>query len=127
MRVLDSTRPLGHKPDAFAWFTAQSRPGFLQAAPSRILHGEKRQPVFALADLIDGKNIRMIETGRGFSFTPEAFQRFARIGLIGDYALERDDPARMPLTRAINNAHSAASDFLQNFVVADAPVRVLHF
>ncbi|KAG0506265.1 MAG: hypothetical protein Udaeo_03550 [Candidatus Udaeobacter sp.] len=33
----------------------------------------------------------------------------------------------MPLTRAINHAHSAASDFLQNFVIADPPVRVPHF
>src|SRR6266566_8242860 len=33
----------------------------------------------------------------------------------------------MPLARAINHAHSAASDFLQNFVIADPPVRVPHF
>ncbi len=83
MRVLDGTRPLDQKPDAFARFTAQSRPGFLQAAASRILHGEKRESVFALADFIDRKNIRMIETGRRFSFPPETFQRFARIRVIG--------------------------------------------
>src|SRR5258707_3856380 len=33
----------------------------------------------------------------------------------------------MPLTRAINHAHSTASDFLQNFVIADPPMRVPHF
>src|SRR6059058_5286379 len=33
----------------------------------------------------------------------------------------------MPLARAINHAHSAASDFLQNFVIADPPMRVPHF
>ena len=33
----------------------------------------------------------------------------------------------MPLARAINHAHSAASDFLQNFVIADPPVRVPYF
>src|SRR6478672_5119245 len=33
----------------------------------------------------------------------------------------------MPLARAINHAHSAASDFLQNLVIADPPLRVPHF
>jgi len=33
----------------------------------------------------------------------------------------------MPLARAINHAHAAAADFLQDFVIANAPVRVLHF
>src|SRR6266566_3966651 len=33
----------------------------------------------------------------------------------------------MPLARAINHAHSAASDFLQNFVIANPPMRVPHF
>ena len=127
MRVLHSARHFGHKPDAFARFTAQRGPGFLQAAAGRVFHAEERQPVFALADFIDGKNIRMIETGRRFSFTSKTFQRLARIGVIGHHSLERDDPARMPLTRAINHAHSAASDFLQNLVIANPPVRVPHF
>src|SRR6266550_2729791 len=112
MRVLDSMRDLGHKPDAFARFTAQSRLSFLQAPPSRVFHAEERQPVFALADFIDGKNIRMIETGRRFSFTPKTLQRLPRIGVIGHHSLKGDDPARMALARAINHAHSAAPDFL---------------
>src|SRR6476661_7406796 len=33
----------------------------------------------------------------------------------------------MPLARAINHAHSAASDFLQTLVIADSPLRVPHF
>src|SRR5207249_12312324 len=114
MRVLHSAPHLGHKLYAFAQFVAQSRPSFLQAAPSGVFHAEERQTVFTLADFINGKNIRIIETGRRFSFTPKTFQRFARIGVIGHHSLEGDDPARMPLARAINHPHSAASDLLQN-------------
>ena len=33
----------------------------------------------------------------------------------------------MALARAINHAHSAAPDFLQNLVIANPPVRILHF
>src|SRR5439155_20418006 len=48
-------------------------------------------------------------------------------GVIGTHSLERDDPARMTLARAINHPHSAASDLLQNFVIADPPMGVPHF
>ena len=44
-----------------------------------------------MAYFIDGKNIRMIETGRGFSFTSKTFTRLARIGVVGHHSLERDD------------------------------------
>src|SRR5438552_15098133 len=33
----------------------------------------------------------------------------------------------MPLPSAINYAHSAAADFLQNLVIANPPMRVPHF
>src|SRR5712671_4576932 len=38
MRVLHSASHLGHKPDAFAQFVAQSRPSFLQAPAGRVFH-----------------------------------------------------------------------------------------
>src|SRR6476620_2308120 len=93
MRVLHRTRYLGHKPNAFARFIAHSWLGFLQAAAGRVFHAKERQSVFGLTDFIDRKNIRMIQTGSGFSFTPETFQRVSRISVIRPYALERDDPA----------------------------------
>src|SRR2546429_8634797 len=49
------------------------------------------------------------------------------MGVIGHHSLESDDRARRPLARAINHAHSAASDSLENFVIADPPMRVPHF
>src|SRR5262249_19559640 len=82
MRILHGASDLGHKPDAFARFTAQGRLCFLQAATGSVFHAEEWQPVFSLAHFVDGKNIRMIETGCSFSFTPETFQRVVRIGLI---------------------------------------------
>ena len=112
MRVLASARHLGQQPDAFARLRAHSRDNFFQAASSCILHAEKWQPVFPMADFIDGKDVRMIETGCGFSLTSKTLPRLTRIGVVRHHSLERDDPARMPLARPINDAHSAASDFL---------------
>src|SRR5689334_10270763 len=93
MRVLHCARYLDRKPDAFARCTAQGRGSILQAASRSILHAEERQSVFALAHFIDGKNIWMVETGRGFCFTPETFQRVLRISVIRYHPLECDDPA----------------------------------
>src|SRR5438477_12252552 len=107
MRVLDSTRHFGHEPDAFARLRAQSRSDLLQAAASRVFHAKKRQPVFAVADLMNRQNIRMIETCSRFSFTAKTLPRLARIGVIRDHALKRHDPARMPLTRPVDHAHAA--------------------
>ena len=69
----------------------------------------------------------MIETSGGFSFTFESFQSVARIGVIRHDAFERDDTPRVPLASAIDDAHTAAADFLQNLIIADPPMGVLHF
>ena len=37
-------------------------------------------------------------------------------------ALHRDDPTGVLLARAINHSHAAAPDFLQNFVMTEAPL-----
>ena len=66
----------------------------------------------------------MIEARRGFGFPSETRQRIARVGVITQDAFERDDAARMPLPRAVDDPHSAATDLLENFVIAEPPMRV---
>src|SRR6266550_2023282 len=41
-------------------------------------------------------------------------------------AFHRDDPAGVLLARAINHSHAAAPDFLQDFVMTEAPFVVGH-
>src|SRR5262245_47449376 len=66
----------------------------------------------------------MIETRCCFSFATETRERFTRIGVIAQDALERDDAARMALTCAINYTHPAAGDFLQDFIITKPPLSV---
>jgi hypothetical protein len=40
--------------------------------------------------------------------------------------LHRDDPTGVLLARAINHSHAAAPDFLQDFVMTQAPFGVGH-
>jgi hypothetical protein len=45
--------------------------------------------------------------------------------VIRQNALERHDPARMPLPRAINYAHPTASDFFENLIIPEEPIRIM--
>src|SRR5215216_2227137 len=67
----------------------------------------------------------MIELGRSLSFAPEPHQRVLGISVTRQNALERHDPTRMPLSRAINYAHATASDFFQNLIIPQKPIRVM--
>ena len=86
---------------------------------------KKGRPFIALAHFINWQNIGMIEVGRSLSFAPEAHQRVLGISVVRQNALERHDPTRMPLSRPINYAHPAASDFFQNLIIAQKPIPVL--
>jgi hypothetical protein len=66
----------------------------------------------------------MIETGCCFCLSTKTGKRFRGIGVKAEDALQRDDPAGMALARAINDGHTAAPDFVQDLIIADAPVAI---
>jgi hypothetical protein len=47
----------------------------MQTSSSGEFHAEKRQTVLAFADLVDRKNVGMIQAGYGFGFASEAHKR----------------------------------------------------
>ncbi len=66
----------------------------LSQTPARSeLHAEEGQAIRALAHLVDGQNIGMVETRRRFCFAAKPLQCFARIGVIPEHAFDRDDAA----------------------------------
>src|SRR5438094_1848493 len=68
----------------------------------------------------------MIQTRRRLRFTAEPNECFLRFGLITQDAFQRDNASRMTLARAINDAHPAASDFLQDLIIANPPIGIAH-
>ena len=124
VRVLNGARDLCDQANGLAWFVAKYFPSMQQASPWRELHAEKWQAVFAYPHLIDGQNVWVIETGDCFRFALEADQSIARIAVITEDALQGNDPSRVPLSRTINNAHSAAADLFQDLIIAQPPLRV---
>ena len=124
--VVNCACHLCHQCYASSWIFLKRGLTFQQAAAGGEFHAEKRQSVFALAYFINRQNVWMIETGRSFGLTTETHQGFARVGMIGKNPFQRDDAARMPLTCAINNAHSAAPDLIEDLIIAQSPIGVAH-
>jgi len=46
--------------------------------------------------------------------------------VISQNLLHRDDAARVPLPRAINDAHAAAADLFENLIITQPPIGVAH-
>ena len=72
-----------------------------------------------LTNFVNGDDVRMVEAGGGFRFAHESLH----LGLAGEQAgqqhLERDGTVEADLPGAIDNAHAAAGEFAEQFVVAE--------
>src|SRR5262245_3101474 len=121
MSVFDSTRDLRHELDTCAGGVAERRRVLLQTSLFRELHAEKRQAVLTFAHLINRKDVRVIQTGYRLCFSSEPLQRSVRISAITKDALYRHNAPRMSLPCAIDHAHAAATDLLENLVIAQEP------
>jgi hypothetical protein len=121
MSVFDSTRDFCHELHTFWGGVLERRRVLLQASLLRELHTEKRQAVLAFAHFINRKNVRVIQTGHRLCFSSEPLQRFVRISAITKNAFYCDDAPGMSLPCAIDHAHAAATDLLENFVISQEP------
>jgi hypothetical protein len=74
---------------------------------------------FVLADFVNGNNVRMIKPGRRFSFGVKALPQCGCGQLSGENHFECDGPIEAHLPRAIHNAHAAACDFFDQFIVSE--------
>src|SRR6266487_1583231 len=98
----------------------------MQGSACREFHAEKRKAVLAFAHLVDRKNVWMIQASYSFGLASETLEGLVRIGLVTQDALDSDDPAGVSLAGAINHAHAAARDLVEDFVIAQVPLRIRH-
>src|SRR5262245_28378968 len=129
VRVFNGKRNLSHEFHAFARLFVQRSRVVVQTSLLCQLHAEKRQAVFAFAHFINRKNIGVIQTGYRLCFSSEPLQGFMRISAITKNAFYCDDAPGMSLPCAIDHAHDAATDLLENFVISQEPGLVgrVHF
>src|SRR5436189_107211 len=120
MSVVDSAGNLCHQLHTPARVLAECRCCGAKTPARREFHAEKRQALLTFADLMNGKNVRVIEASDCFGFAPKTHQRLMGIHLMSEYAFHRDDPTGVLLPCAINHSHPAAADLFQNFVMTEA-------
>src|SRR5205807_1319865 len=75
MSVSDGARDHCHHPHALARLGAERRCRGPKAPSRRVFHAEKRQALLTFADLVNRKNVWMIEARDRFSFAPKAHER----------------------------------------------------
>ena len=89
-----------------------------QGAAIHQFHGEERLPI-VLARFVNRDDVRMPQPrgGGGFNLEPAAGVLTGKRA--GDEKLHRNDPSETALTRAIDDAHAAASDGFEQIVIPD--------
>ncbi len=94
-----------------------ARDYLVELSPFDEFHAEITRTI-ALTDFVNRDNTWMLETGRSFRFTTETFQmRFGGPISQTDH-FERHSAIETFLTRAIDYALTAATDFFLDFVIA---------
>src|SRR5262245_59616765 len=88
-----------------------------EAAALDEVHGEIELSLM-LADLVDGDNVRVLEVSGGTGLGVKALQVLLAGELPRKDHLEGDHAIKADLARSENNAHPAAGDFIQQFIIA---------
>jgi len=79
VRIFNGTCDFGHYKNASARLLAQCGAGCAKISPGSEFHGEKGNSVIAFTDVVHGNDIRVIERGCCFCFSPETGKRLQRI------------------------------------------------
>ena len=74
------------------------------------------------ADLVNSHDVWMLEAGRRRSFRTKPFHKLRTGERTKQQHLHRDDAVQAQMSRPINNAHAAARDFFEQFVIAESAV-----
>src|ERR1700730_9871461 len=90
----------------------------LQSVALHQFHGDEGL-AFALVNFIDGADIRMVESGRRTSLAAKTFQALRIVSYIFWQEFQSNKAPQARIFRLINNAHSAATKYLNNSVVSD--------
>src|SRR2546422_6716233 len=83
-----------------------------------IFHHEEETSILVV-DLIDAKNVRMIECRGCFRFLHEAGLIFSRGGEVGWEKFDGDRPVELEILSFINNSHAPLPQFLENLIMGN--------
>ena len=87
-----------------------------QCRAFQILHGDESQPAF-LADVVNGANIRMVQSGRRLCLAPEPAQGLLIFGDIVRQKFEGDKAPQPCVLGLVDHTHATAAKLLDNAVM----------
>src|SRR5262245_36829902 len=124
MSVVNGASDGGEQASSFTHVVAQvfhrscrRRKALPQRAALHQFHAEEMVALL-FANLEDRNDVRMIELGGSLGLDTKAADVRGGSQLAREDDFHRDFALQTQLTRAINDSHSATTEFLQNFVVA---------
>src|SRR5215470_16038798 len=87
----------------------------LQRAPIQKLHGDECLPIL-LANVVDGADVRMVQSRRRFRFTPEALQSLRVPGNTLREKLEGHETVESTVLGFVHHTHAATAKFFEDAV-----------
>jgi hypothetical protein len=126
MRVLDCARDCGYKFGSFLRLALKFCDSRGQAAAIRELHAVEGRAIF-FSNCVDRQNTLVVQSRGRFCLSAEARNGAGGIHVSGQDHLQRDNARREMLARAVNDAHSAARDFLEYLEISEVRARTLRF
>jgi len=85
------------------------------------LHGDEGDIVL-LADVVDGADARMVESGRGVRFAAKAFQSLRVLSHAIGQEFQRDGTVQPSVDGLVDDTHSSSTEFLQDAEVRNGSV-----
>src|SRR5205807_6600624 len=89
-----------------------------QAFSFDVVHGEVRLAL-VLADFVNGHDIWMLQLSDGLGLGAKALHVRRAGHLPAENRFDRHDPVQPDLAGLVNDSHTAAGDFLQQFVISE--------
>ncbi len=119
VRVVDG---LGHLPGHLQRERHRQSSLLIQQRPETLAVYEVHREVvlaFELADVVDGHDVRVSQSGDGLGLEIEPAYHLLGGGVAAEQHFQRHDAVESLLSRFVNDAHSALRHFLDDLVVAE--------
>ncbi len=114
--LLEARRDLERDFDRLVYLERPRGERFLEAPSLDERHRDERRAL-GLSDLMDGADIRVVESRRGAGLLDETGFRF-RVALeLGGKELQGDDAAEARILGLVDHAHAALADLVEDFVM----------
>jgi len=112
--VLQGVTKLGHDGQRLARGDAAAREELAQVHAVHELHEDEKQPVVRAAEIVNGDDAGMVELGEGAGLAGETVGEGGIVAEGAGEDFQRDEAVELALARAIDRAHAAAPDDLEN-------------